>query len=81
MAETLPLFGTDRFESFVEGSTLQTGNVQVKRISFKAFGDLDEEDARNDGFRSLNELRITLTEIYGDIGEFEIMTIFTIGVV
>jgi carbamoyltransferase len=75
----LPLYATDRFEGFDEERTPQVGSLRITRVDYKAFGDLDERDARHDGFEGLQELRTTLLEIYGRIDDFELVTIFTIS--
>ncbi|WP_144759212.1 ASCH domain-containing protein [Methylobacterium dankookense] len=55
------------------------GDVLVTRLCYKAFGDLDECDALNDGFASEQDLKNELRRIYGDIKDREMVSIFFIA--
>jgi carbamoyltransferase len=74
----LPLYASEQFEKF-DFQMEQIGQVAVQGVCYKAFSDLDDNDARLDGFSSARELRSVLKEIYGHIGDGDIMTIFFIA--
>jgi hypothetical protein len=50
--------------------------VKILSIDYsKCYGDLDEKDARNDGFNSLNDLKRQINKIYPYINEKDPITI------
>ncbi|MBO0905597.1 carbamoyltransferase C-terminal domain-containing protein [Jiella sonneratiae] len=80
-AETsLPLFASNRFESFAEGETLEIGEVFFTRATYKRFSELDEGDAVADGFRSEAELKNTLQQIYPALTGESMVSIFDISI-
>ncbi len=76
----LPLFASNRFEKFREGVNKQVGIIAVSEACYKPFYCLDERDAVDDGFRNIDELRRTLSEIYPTISPSDIVSIFKIEV-
>ena len=76
---TLPMFRTEQYEPVEQGKTPRVGTARIGQVAYKAFGDLDEADAKRDGFRSLTELLVTLKEIYGVIADDEMVTIYGIS--
>jgi len=54
------------------------GSVTFEKIVIKRFGDLDDGDAKRDGFSSKEELRSALQEIFGAIPEDELVSIYHI---
>ena len=73
----IPMFATPQFEKDLN-SNEYVGVAEISKYQIKQFSNLDSIDAANDGFRSLNELRETLFEIYGNITEHEYVTIYYI---
>jgi uncharacterized protein YqfB (UPF0267 family) len=71
------LFSTETFKP--DSPERYIGNISVGKIVFKKFSALTLNDAKNDGFNSLRELRTVLTEIYGSIRGDEIVTIYSIA--
>jgi hypothetical protein len=69
----LPVCSTD-LRTRVEGS--QVGWAQINQLIVKPFGELNDEDARNDGFRSLSDLKQALQAIYGNIHEDETVSVY-----
>jgi hypothetical protein len=55
------------------------GSVNIVGLCYKPFGSLDESDASKDGFPNAAELKAQLREIYGEIHDDEIVSIFTIN--
>ncbi|NHW23334.1 MAG: ASCH domain-containing protein [Archaeoglobales archaeon] len=49
--------------------------ARVKKVVVKRVSELNEEDAKTDGFESREELLRTLKRIYGEINESEFVTI------
>lgn len=45
------------------------GEAKIKKVTKKEFKDLTVDDALNDGFKSLNDLKKTLRLLYGKIYE------------
>jgi carbamoyltransferase len=77
----LPLYSSNRFERFEEGSKKKVGQIIVSAVVYKSFYCLDEKDAIDDGFKNLDELKRTLVEIYPSISKTDIVSIFHINVV
>jgi hypothetical protein len=75
----LPLYQTVRYESLDEETAPKKGALQISRVTYKSFGDLDQGDARRDGFKSIRELFGVLQEIYGPIADEEIVTIYEVS--
>ncbi len=59
----------DNFEEDIAYATLD-------RLEFKTLFSLTNQDAENDGFQDKRELEEVLTEIYSDIGDETMFTIF-----
>lgn len=51
--------------------------IELTQLTIKPFKRLTEEDAREDGFTSLEELRGVLLEFYPRLGEEDPITIFS----
>ncbi len=49
--------------------------ARVKKVVVKRVRELNDEDARRDGFESRNELLSALKKIYGDVKESEFVTV------
>jgi hypothetical protein len=44
-----------------------TARVEITDVSYKTFAELTEDDAKQDGFKDLHELKSTLYDIYPNI--------------
>ncbi len=71
----LDLFKTT-WQNLSAGSYI--GRVLVDRIVVKAFDQIDDDDAHNDGFTNKKDLRLALERIYGRISPCEPVTIYWI---
>jgi hypothetical protein len=49
---------------FYSETSEKTVKVKIENIEYKTFNELTEEDAIQDGFKSLNELKSVLKEFY-----------------
>ena len=74
--KVMPIFPTRDFSSNLSGG--ETGKVIISKFSVKKFGDLDEFDAKRDGFNRSEELKEVLSRIYGKIREGEFVSIYNI---
>lgn len=72
----MPLFPTEDFSSISFGG--EAGKVKISKFSVKKFGDLDDFDAKRDGFDRSEELKEVLSRIYGKIQEGEYVSIYNI---
>ncbi len=54
-------------EAYLHSGGKIRGIIRILSIKKKLFEELDEEDAKREGFSSLEELRKELQEIYGDL--------------
>ena len=54
--------------------------VNIDKIHVKILKEITCDEARNDGFNSINELRVILTKFYGKLEEDEAMTIIDFNV-
>ena len=72
----LPLFVTEDFSRVPRSN--QEGHLQISGLEVKAFDDLDESDAKRDGFGSAGELRRVLSNIYGSISPSEYLVIYSL---
>lgn len=52
--------------------------LKITKFTVKTFGELTDDDARNDGFRNAQELKKSLQEIYGPIRDDEFVSIYMI---
>jgi hypothetical protein len=48
--------------------------VEITEIEYKTFGELTEDDALHDGFKTLVELKSTLKRFYPDVKDGDIVT-------
>jgi hypothetical protein len=55
------------------------GLASVICLNYKEFGELDEADARRDGFVSSDELKSALQEFYGCVTDHELVTVYTLS--
>jgi hypothetical protein len=74
--KTMPVFPTKEFS--LRSSGREAGKVRISKFSIKKFGDLDEFDAKRDGFDRSEELKEVLSRIYGKIREGEYVSIYNI---
>ncbi len=58
------------------GEGQQVGSALLRKLTIKTFGELSEDDARNDGFQSLIQLKDALHSIYGKINDEEMISIY-----
>jgi hypothetical protein len=72
----MQLFPTKDFSS--NASEKEAGRVKITKFAVKKFGDLDDFDARRDGFDRQEELKEVLFNIYGEIREDEYISIYNI---
>ena len=73
------LFATKSFKP--DSPEEHISKIVVSKVIFKRFGDLSLKDAINDGFKSLEELINILTEIYGNIQDDEVVSVYSISLV
>ena len=59
----------------------KVGRVEINKMVFRRFRTLTEQDAKSDGFRSLEELKKVFIQIYGEIEADEPVTIYHIGLI
>ncbi|HXQ39270.1 MAG TPA: ASCH domain-containing protein [Anaerolineales bacterium] len=69
----IPVFSTSN--SAMERDK-ELGWARILSLRIIPLKDLNEVDALNDGFFSVNELRNALREIYGDINETEFVSVY-----
>lgn len=75
----MPIFPTKDFSSISSGR--EAGKVKLTKYSVKKFGELDDFDAKRDGFDSTEELKKMLSRIYGKIQEEEYISIYNIEII
>lgn len=68
-------------ELIVHGGGRPVAKVRVTGVHYKRLRELTDEDARKDGFRSLQELLRALRDVYGEISPDEPVTIIEFEVV
>jgi carbamoyltransferase len=73
------LFPTQDFSSISSGR--EVGKVKLTKYSVKKFGELDDFDAKRDGFDSTKKLKEVLSHIYGKIQEEEYISIYNIEII
>jgi len=73
----MPMYSTPKFEMDLN-STEYVGTAEILRYEIKQYSELDGTDAINDGFDNINELKETLTSIYGLIPNNAYVTVYTI---
>jgi len=73
----MPMYSTPKFEMDLN-STEYVGTAEILRYEIKQYSELDYTDAINDGFDSIDELKETLTSIYGLIPSNAYVTVYTI---
>lgn len=76
-ANVLPMFQTDDFSLNVKDNKY-VGHAEITGLIIKKFGDLDLKDAINDGFESLEQLKTTISNIYSDITNESLVSIYKI---
>lgn len=59
----------------------KVGTAVIKQLELKPFGELSQNDAINDGFDSLEDLKNAMNTIYGPIDNDHIMSIYTFSLV
>lgn len=52
------------------------GSLLIKVLEVKPYGMLTDEDAQRDGFANLDELVGVLHDIYGEVGQDELVSIY-----
>jgi len=70
----IPVFSTTASKALDQNQEL--GWAQILNLRILPFRELDEIDAINDGFLSLNELRNALIDIYGEIDDSEFVSVY-----
>lgn len=73
----LPMYETKDFAINFQSDTY-VGDAVINNIVIKRYEQLSIEDAVNDGFDSLDELKMTLENIYGKISNSDLLTIYHI---
>ncbi len=73
---TLPLFIVEDAERHSEAR--QHGKLQILGVQYKTVRELDDEDARNDGFRSRAELMDALQQFYADMTPSDFVCIYSL---
>jgi hypothetical protein len=75
----MSVFPTRDFSSRLSGR--EVGKVRISKFSVKKFGDLDDMDAKRDGFDRIEELKEVLFHIYGRIQDREYISIYNIELI
>jgi hypothetical protein len=73
---TLPLFIVEDAERHSEAK--QYGTLQILGVRYKTVCDLDDDDARNDGFGSRAELMDALQQFYADMMPSDFVCIYSL---
>ena len=73
----LSLFATTDYT--LKRAPMPTINVQVEGVKYQRFGELTEEDALRDGFRTHNEMVKALTTIYPALNAEDWVTVYRIS--
>lgn len=71
----LPLFVADSVGDHRSASFFS--NICIQQVRYKYVGQLNEEDARADGFSSLDDLREALNHFYGALKNSSLVCIYT----
>jgi hypothetical protein len=77
ISSVLPLFKTDDYSP--GDRSKPTDHVRVTGIRYQRFGDLNDDDARRDGFVSLEHMRKDLNKIYPKMQDEDWVTIYDIS--
>ncbi len=78
VATCLPLIPTKDFSK--NRGEAPVGFLKIRKYIIKKYRDLNETDARNDGFKTLTELRSVLFDIYGAIQEDDYVSIYYVQI-
>lgn len=73
----LPLYASGDFSK--AASTRYVGKTHVDAIKILPFGALTDNDGQRDGFNDLQELRNALRDIYGDVSDDDLVTVYSIS--
>ncbi|MGV8938650.1 MAG: ASCH domain-containing protein [Allorhizobium sp.] len=73
-AQELPLFVVGDHREQVQPTCV--GALQIGAVRYKTLAELDEHDARKDGFATKAELVDALRRFYGDIPAHDILSVF-----
>lgn len=65
----------DKLPVIERESNSRVGTMSYNFVVVKAYSELTEEDAMNDGFRTLDDLKAELSRAYGDIRPEELLSI------
>lgn len=71
----LPMFVIDRENE--ENSAVFKGELRIRELKYKCVNQLDEEDARADGFSSREELLSRLRRFYGPLTDDKLVCIYS----
>lgn len=77
LKKIVPLFETDSYKHAAKERYI--GNVNLTQYRVKKFKDLNSQDAINDGFDSINELRTVLKEIFTKLTDNDYVSIYSIN--
>ena len=77
----LGIFKPKYDEVIVHGHGRPLAKARITRVEYKLVRELTEEDARRDGFSSLEEMLDALKKVYGDISPDDKVTILHLEVV
>ncbi|HUY52527.1 MAG TPA: carbamoyltransferase C-terminal domain-containing protein [Streptosporangiaceae bacterium] len=78
-SSVLPLFETADFGP--GDRSRPTEYVRVSALRYHRFGELSPDDAKRDGFRSFQDMRAALTEIYPYIADDDWVTVYDISLI
>jgi len=76
-SQLLPVYATQKFERITKTGEPDSF-FKVTGVHYKRFVDLDEKDAQRDGFRNVHQLKATLCEIYPNVSDIDVVTIYTV---
>ncbi|RUM48026.1 MAG: ASCH domain-containing protein [Hyperthermus sp.] len=68
-------------ELIVHGGGRPIAKVRVKKVTYKRVGELTDDDAKKDGFNTLNELLYELKRVYSDLSPDDTVTIIEFEVI
>ncbi|MCL5238800.1 MAG: ASCH domain-containing protein [Nitrospirae bacterium] len=76
LQQVMPLWATDSFKP--DASEIKIGKVAITHFTVKRFCNLNNNDARRDGFKNLAELTSVLREIYQGVCDSDFVSIYTL---
>lgn len=77
----LGLFKPKYEEVIIHGHGRPLAKARIARVEYKKVSELTEEDARRDGFASLDDLLDALKKVYGEVSADDVVTIIHLEII